>query len=64
MQVFINSLKVLLTRLMYLAHAFITVWRVTEVIGYWYWTVALWLISLFIETGIVVFKRGGKEWKW
>lgn len=54
----------LLTRLMYLAHAFITVWRVTEVIGYWYWTVALWLISLFIETGIVVFKRGGKEWKW
>ena len=59
-----NSLMALLSRCLYMGHAMITVWRVSEVLGVWYWTVALWLIALLIETVIIVFSRGGREWKW
>ena len=63
-ETFINALKAMITRLIFLLHSMVVVWRVTEVAGDLFWLFAIPYLALIIEAMIVLLFRRAKEWKW
>ncbi len=63
--VFISRLKAFLTRLVFMVHAGVTVWRVVDAYDdtrYWYLGTSVFL--LFLEGVFTIIKRKGQEGKW
>ena len=63
-EAFVNALKAMITRLIFLLHSMVVVWRVTEVEGDLFWLFAIPYLALIIEAMIVLLFRRAKEWKW
>ena len=56
--------KAVLTRLLFLAHSLVAVWRAAEVAGMVWWALLVPLAGLLIEGGITICVRKGKEYRW
>ena len=63
-EAFMNALKAMITRLIFLFHSMIVVWRVTEVKGDLFWLFSIPYLALIVEAMIVLLFRRVKEWKW
>ena len=63
-EAFVNALKAMITRQMFLLHAMVVLWRATEVKGDLFWLFAIPYLALIIEAMIVLLYRRAKEWKW
>lgn len=63
-QYFFDALKAIGTRIIFLAHAFLAVWRVTLVSHLGYWLFSLSFIGMLVETIVILLKRRGQEWSW
>lgn len=61
---FFDALKAMITRLLFILHSLIAIWRVTITTGQLYWLMCIVFSLLIVETGIVLFIRRGHEWKW
>ncbi|XP_021799120.1 transmembrane protein 26 isoform X2 [Papio anubis] len=60
--VFLNALA---TRLLFVLHSLVGVWRVTEVKKEsWYWLLALLNLLLFLETALTLRFKRGRGYKW
>ena len=51
-EAFVNALKAMITRLIFLLHSMVVVWRVTEVEGDLFWLFAIPYLALIIEAMI------------
>lgn len=61
---YFSIFKALLTRLLFMAHAGVAIWRVTLIYeNEIYWALACTLLPLVIEVIYVMIKRHGAEWK-
>ena len=62
---FLHALKAMVTRMLFLAHSIICVWRVSERLPepFW-WLLTITFIALIIEALFVLLYNHGKEWKW
>lgn len=61
---YFSIFKALLTRLLFMAHAGVAVWRVTVIYeNDIYWALGCTLIPLVVEVVYVMVKRNGAEWK-
>ncbi len=63
-QAFVDALKAMVTRQMFLLHALVVLWRTTEVAGDIYWLLTLPYTALIVEALVVLLYRRAKEWKW
>ncbi|XP_067941002.1 transmembrane protein 26-like isoform X1 [Watersipora subatra] len=64
MWAYCSIFKALLTRLLFMAHAGVAVWRVTVIYeNDIYWALACTLIPLVVEVIYVMLRRHGAEWK-
>jgi hypothetical protein len=61
---FFDALKAIVTRLMFLAHALLAVWRLVQTTGNVFWLFAVSYVGLLVETVVILFKRRGQEWSW
>lgn len=58
-------LNALATRLLFVLHSLVGVWRVTEVKKEpWYWLLALLDLLLFLETALTLKFKRGRGYKW
>lgn len=58
-------LNALATRLLFVLHSLVGVWRVTEVKKEpWYWLLALLNLLLFLETALTLKFKRGRGYKW
>ena len=54
-----------ITRLLFAAHTFIAVWRVTITLcSQFYWYMLGLLVLLIVEYVVVMYVKKGKGWKW
>lgn len=60
-----SCFKAVLTRLLFMVHSTVAIWRVTVVKDeptYWLLTVAM--VLMIVELLVIIIKRKGAEWKW
>lgn len=61
---YLSIFKALLTRLLFMAHAGVAIWRVTVIYeNDIYWALSCTLLPLVIEVVYVMIRRQGSEWK-
>ena len=57
-------ISVVVSRLIFIAHALLLIWRITVIFGTVYWFAALGFLLVIIDVAIIFGKRKGNEWKW
>ena len=62
---FVHGLKAMITRMIFLAHSMVTVWRVTiRLPDLMWWLLSIPFGALIVESLYVMLAKHGKEWKW
>ena len=61
---FFDAFKAIIVRQMFMIHVILAIWRVTVVTSEMYWLFCTSLVTLLIETGVILLKRRGQEWSW
>ena len=56
-------LKAVLSRLLFVAHSLVSVWRAAEVAGPLWWALLFALVFLLIESVVTIGMRKGNEWR-
>lgn len=64
LQRFFDFFKAMISRIIYILHALLIVWRVTVVLGLYFWAFNIILLGIIAEALYVFIKREGKEWTW
>lgn len=62
-----NLMKVLMvlsSRLLYILHIVISIWRVTTVLSNIFWLLSVGILIFFVDVIFVLVRRKGKEWTW
>lgn len=61
---FLNALKAMITRQLFLLHSLLVTWRATLVAGGIFWLLGIMLLGQVVETLLVLILRRGVEWMW
>ena len=59
-----DASKVVITRVLYLLHTLLTIWRVAEVLGDRFWAMAALTATFIVDMLFIIVKRKGREWTW